>query len=62
MDKAEHDHSDHYLVAQMRIEARRAWRRPRPRGVIRAAKERGLARPTPLTPADAPHPEAALAA
>lgn len=62
MDKAEHNRGDHYLVAQMRIDARRAWRRPRPRGVIRAVKERGLARPTPLAPADGPHPEAPLAA
>jgi hypothetical protein len=61
MEKAEHNRSDHYLVAQMRINARRAWRAQTP-GVVWPAKEPGLARPTPLAPADGPLPEAASAA
>lgn len=62
MAKAEHDRSDHYLVAQMRIDARRAWRRPGSRAAVRPVNERGSARPTPLAAADAPLQEDAFAA
>ena len=49
MDKAEHDRSDQYLVAQMRIDARRAWRRPETRAADPAGQgAQGSARPTPL--------------
>jgi hypothetical protein len=62
MNSEQTHRNDQYLTAQIRLDALRAWRRPRPRMRIRVAKERRTARPTSVAPASAPLPEDALAA
>lgn len=62
MNSEQAHRNDQYLAAQIRLDALRAWRRPRPRVRIRLAKERRTARPTSIAPASAPLTEDALAA
>jgi hypothetical protein len=45
MNSEQADRNDHYLAAQMRLDAFRAWRRPRPPLRISVARERSRIRP-----------------
>jgi hypothetical protein len=62
MNSEQADRNDQYLGAQIRLDALRAWRRPRPRWQIRSAKDRRFAAPGPVTLASGRPSEEALAA
>ena len=62
MNSEQADRNDQYLGAQIRLDALRAWRRPRPQWQIRSAKDRRFAAPGPVTLASGRPSEEALAA
>lgn len=62
MNSEQADRDDQYLAAQIRLDALRAWRRPRPPLRIRSAQDRRIAIPEAVALIRGTPPEETLTA